>query len=235
MAVVMKRQRRRGFFRIFFSFLAFLLILLIAGAAGLWYIGPDLIAPREEFTQGPGGVVAYISLSTQLRTQTQAFLSGQDVRLAMNQDEFSGMVSSALLSNRQAGNPVRKVRAFLPEGQIQVDTILELPYDKVPEQFRDRPIGLTLDLQPTVTESGDVQFRIIYAKVGRIRVPVSLIKWAGRRIPVAVAGFDAKEATIALPVGDLIASNFGRNINIKEFTSHDGQLALVMNMPQKKK
>lgn len=215
------------------TFLAWILILAVAGAAGLWWFGPDLVAPREDFDQGPGGAVAYITLSNQLRGQTQQFLGGKDVKIIVNQEEFSGMLASALLSGRGQENPVRKVRAYLPEGQLQVDTILELPYAQVPERYRNRPIGLTLDLQPVVSAEGEVQFRITHAKVGMIPVPVSLIKWAGQRLPLKVSNFDLKEATIELPISDLIAGSFGRNLTIKQFDSSKGQLTLVVAMTRK--
>lgn len=215
------------------TFLVWLLILAVAGAGGLWWFGPDLVAPREDFVQGPGGAVAYIPLSNQLRGQTKQFLTGQDVRVTVNQEEFSGMLASALLSGRGQENPVRKVRAYLPEGGLQVDSILELPYAQVPERFRNRPVGLTLDLQPVVSAEGEVQFRIAHARVGVIPVPVSLIKWAGQRLPLNVSGFNAREARIDLPISDLIAGSFGRNLTIKQFSSSQGKLTLVIAMTPK--
>lgn len=234
MTVLTRRPRRRGVFRILFSLLAWLLVLAVAGVGALWYFGPALIAPVVDFPQGPGGVVAYIGLSNQLRSQTVPFLAGQDVRLTMNEEEFSGMVGSAVLSGKQQENPVRKVRAYLPEGQIQVDMILELPYEQIPQHYRNRPVGLTVDLQPEVSAAGEVQFLITRARLGRIPVPVEAIKWAGERVPFSHPSFDAKAATIKLPVGDLIAGNFGRNIRIKQFTSSQSKLTLVMAMARSK-
>ncbi|HYF91112.1 MAG TPA: hypothetical protein VD969_02580 [Symbiobacteriaceae bacterium] len=226
----MRKKRPRSFFRILVSMLAWLLVLATAAAGVLWWFGPDLVAPREDFEQGPGGVVAYISLSNQLRSQSEQFWSGQDVDFVVNEAEFSGMVASALLSNRQPDSPIRKVRAYLPEGELQIDMILRLPYPQVPEKFRNRPVGLTVDLQPAVSERGQVEFLITHAKVGRIPVPVSLIKWAGRRTQLDIPWFDAKTASIQLPVSEMITSNYGRNIVIKEFTSSGGKLSLVMAM-----
>lgn len=232
MADLAKKRRPRSRPRLLRFCLGGLFGLTLAAAAGFWLFGPALLAPREDFTQGPGGAVAYIGLSNQLRSQMSKFWSGQDVRLTMNQAEFSGMVSSALLSGQTPANPIRKVRSYLPEGEIQVDMVMELPYDQVPEKFRNQPIGLTLDLEPTVDRFGQIEFRITHAKVGRIRVPVFLIKQVGRRLGIHAAGYDAEEAAIQLPITDLIAGNFGRNIVIREFMSSNGNLVLVMAMPE---
>ncbi|MDF2630720.1 MAG: hypothetical protein K0R39_4551 [Symbiobacteriaceae bacterium] len=232
MANEVKRRRPRSVSRVLLLSLAALFALTLAAAAGFWLYGPSLIAPREDFVQGPGGAVAYIGLSNQLRTQMDEFWSGTDVRLTMNQAEFSGMVSSAILSGQTRATPVRKVRSYLPEGEIQVDMVMELPYSKVPEKFRNQPIGLTLDLEPAVDRMGQIEFRITHAKIGRIRVPVGLIKFIGQRFPLNITGYDPREATIELPITDLIAGNFGRNIVIREFASTKGNLTLVMSMSQ---
>jgi hypothetical protein len=232
MATPVQRRKPRNYVRLLLLFLAGLLSLTLAAAAGFWLYGPSLLAPRENFEQGPGGAVAYIGLSNQLRAQMDEFWSGQDVRLTMNQEEFSGMVSSAILSGQTPANPVTKVRSYLPEGEIQVDMIMVLPYAEVPEQFRNQPIGVTLDLEPTVDRFGQIEFRITYAKLGRIPVPVSLIKQVGRRFGINTVGYDAEEAAIRLPITDLIAGNFGRNIVIREFISSSGTLSLLMAMPE---
>lgn len=232
MATHVRRRQPRNHVRILLLFLVGLLGLTLAAAAGFWLYGPTLLLPREDFEQGPGGAIAYIGLSNQLRSQMNEFWSGDDVRLTMNQDEFSGMVSSAILSGQRPSNPITKVRSYLPEGEIQVDMVMVLPYEQVPEKFRNQPIGVTLDLEPTVDRFGQIEFRITYAKVGRIPVPVSLIKQAGRRFGLNVVGYDAEEAAVQLPITDLIAVNFGRNIVIREFTSSKGNLTLVMAMPQ---
>lgn len=231
MADPVKRRRPRSFARLLLYLLVGLFSLTAAAAGGFWLFGLAWIAPREDFEQGPGGAIAYISLSNQLRSQMDEFWSGQDVRLTMNQAEFSGMVSSAILSGQSPANPITKVRSYLPEGEIQVDMVMVLPYAQVPEKFRHKPIGLTLDLEPRVDRFGQIEFRITYAKVGRIRVPVGLIRQVGRRFGVNVVGYDAEAAAIQLPITDLIASNFGRNIVIREFISSKGNLTLLMAMP----
>jgi hypothetical protein len=232
MAIGRRSGRRRSFPQLLLRALFWLVALAVAGAGALWLFGPALIAPREDFVQGPGGVVAYISLSNQLRSQTAQFLTGKDVRLVVKAEEFSGMVSSALLSGRQATNPITKVRASLPDGQIRVDMVLDLPYEQVPERFQG-PVGVTLHLQPIVAVGGQLRFQITGATLGRIPVPVRFIKWAGQRLKLNINGYDPREATIQLPISDVVAGSLGRNIAIKQFTCAQGQLTLVMTSSRK--
>jgi hypothetical protein len=212
------------------------LIVLVALAAGiLWYFGPELVAPVDNFVQGPGGAVAYISMARQIAEQAPEFWTGKDVRLTFTESEFSGMLSSALLSGRQPDSPIRRVRSSLLDNRIQVETILSLHDERVPAQFRDTPIGVTVRLRPTVTPAGQIQFEISRASLGRIPVPTALIRWAGRHLPVSTPGFDAAKATFTLPVSEMITNQFGRNVQLKDFAVTDQDLTLSIAMSQHKK
>lgn len=202
-------------------------------ALAVWAYGPYWLAPVEDFAQGPGGAVAYVSLYQQLNRQGGQFWAGGDLTIVMNQEEFSGMVSSALLSGRRPENPIRKVRTTLIDGEIRVETILQLPYEQVPERYRG-PIGLKLRLRPAVAQNGVVQFQISRATVGRIPIPTALIRWAGRAFPINAPGFNAQDPSISLPVSDAIASHFGRQVRIKQFSANGGQMSMVIAMQQQK-
>lgn len=205
-----------------------LLTLLVGGL--LWWSGPLLIAPVENFTQGPGGTVAYVSLSNQIREQSAEFWTGGDVHIRLDEAEFSGMLSSALLTGRQPTDPIHRVRGSLVDGEVKVETVIYLPSASVPERFQG-PLGLKLRLHPVVTEKGLVQFRITRAFAGRIPISPRLIRWVGRLIPFTVPGYDAREATILLPLGDMVSRSLGRRLEIKEFSAEGGQLNLTIAMP----
>lgn len=214
-----------------FSRKAFAILLLAVLASGLfWWKAPGLLAPVDEFAQGPGGAVAYVSLSNQIRDQSAQFWTGGDVQIRLDQDEFSGMLSSALLTGRGPGDPIQRVRGSLVDGEIKVETVLHLPFDSVPERLQG-PLGLKLRLHPVVTETGLVQFRITRILAGRIPISPVLLRWADRVVPLSAPGFDAREATISLPLGEMVSRTLGRKLEIKQVNADDGQLHLTIAMP----
>lgn len=208
-----------------------LLLLLAVGTGLLWWTGPTLLAPAEDFVQGPSGAVAYVSLSNQIREQSAAFWKGGDVQIRLGQEEFSGMLASALLTGRGPEDPLRRVRGSLVGGEIKVETVIYLPFARVPERFQG-PLGLRLRLHPVVTETGLVQFQITRAFAGRVPISPALIRWAGRLLAVQTPGFDARTATISLPLGDMVSQALGRKLEIKEFSADQGRLNLLIAMPQ---
>ena len=203
-----------------------ILVLCLLLPAGVWVFGPALIAPRVDFEQGPGGAIAYISIAQQLRTQAAALWNGKDISLKVNEQEFSGMLASALLSGRTQHNPLRKVRAELRADQIRVESVLMVIDDRVPERFQG-PIGLELWVRPQMAADGQVRFQITSAAIGRIPVPISLIQWAGRTLQVDTPGFSASDATITLPLGEMVGSQIGRTVQLKEFSVDQMELTMV--------
>jgi hypothetical protein len=234
-AIIAKEQTKTvRWGRLLIWVVAALLILPAAGVAALWAYGPYWIAPVEDFTQGPGGAIAYVSLYNQIQSQAANFWSGGDVHLEMNQAEFSGMLSSALLSGKRPDAPIQKVRTGLLDGQIRVETVLMLPYPSIPERYQG-PVGLKLRLRPMVAGNGTIRFQITRATLGRIPIPPQLIQWAGRLYDLNMPGFNANGPSIQLPAGDMIASQLGRSVTIKRFTADEGKLTMVIAMPQKEK
>ncbi len=206
---------------------------LIAGAlamtigVALWWSGPHLLAPREDFPQGPGGAVAYISLARQLRDQWTYVRSGGEIHLVMTEPEFSGMLSSVLLSGQGEERVIRKVRGRLEGAEIRVDAILESHDPRLPEHYRG-PVGLTLHLDPTVSGGGEIRFQIKQAAAGRIPLPVPLLRWSGRWLPVP--GFDAQQVALTLPVTSLIEGQLGRQIDVTQFATKGGKLYLAADI-----
>lgn len=131
------------------------------------------------------------------------------------------------------GDPIQRVRGALDEGEITVEAVILLPRERVPERLRG-PIGQKLWLEPIVTEGGLVQFRIARAHAGQIPVPPALIRLADRLVPTALPGFDARAATLSLPLGDMVSRTLGRNLAIKRIWAEDGQLHLTIAMLQER-
>lgn len=210
---------------------AAVLLLLPLGALLFVLVLPGLLAPVEDFVQGPSGIVGYVSLSNQLRAQSETFWTGGDVVLRLNEEEFSGMLSSALLSGRQPGDPIRRVRGALAQGEIRVDMVLQLSRPSVPLPLRG-PIGLHLRLVPEVAPSGHVVFRISGASLGRVAIPPSFIRLLGLLDVIEFPGLDARSASISLPLGDLVAASLGRRLEIKEVLAEKGLLSLTIALPE---
>lgn len=224
--VLERPGRPRGFaLRSITIILLLLSTLLLLGLL----LTPALIAPPQDFVQGPGGAVAYVSLWNQLHEQYPEFWAGEEIHLVMTESEFSGMLSSALLSGRGPSDPLQKVRAGLADGEIRVETVLTLPWPEIPARYRG-PVGLRVRLQPEVAESGLIRFRISRAQVGQIRLPVSLIRWVGSRIPAGFEGLDLRSATISLPVGDMVAASLGRRLELRKVTAVAGRLTLSLSL-----
>ncbi len=231
---VQERPQRRLIGRVILWSLVALLALPGLGALAVWSYGPYWIAPVEDFAQGPGGAVAYISLLNQIQQQAGSFWSGGDLKLVMTESEFSGMLSSALLSGRTDANPIRKVRGDLVEDEIRVETVMQFQDERVPARYRG-PVGLKVRLNPVVAENGEVQFAITRATVGRIPVPRQAIQWAGRFLPAGTPGLNLNEAMISLPLGDMIAAQLGRRVEVKDVAVDNGKLSLVLSLAKDKK
>lgn len=231
---VQEGQQRKSLSRPLVWILLTLFLLPGLGTLALWAYGPYWVAPVEEFTQGPGGAVAYISLLNQIQDQAATFWSGGDVRLIMTESEFSGMLSSALLAGRGEEYPIRKVRSDLVDGEMRVETVMRFQHPRVPERYRG-PVGLKVRLNPVVGKNGSIQFAITRAAVGRIPVPRQVIRWAGRLLPVGAPGLDTENASISLPLGDMVAAQLGRRVNVKDVTVADGKLSLVLTFGTPKK
>ena len=227
------RRHRRLVYRLLLRSLLILLMLPLAGGLAVWAYGPYWIAPMEDFAQGPGGAVAYITLINQITDQAPLFWAGQDVNLVMTEAELSGMVSSALLSGQTDDSPIRKVRADLVDGELRVETVLRFRRPDVPTRYHG-PIGLKVRLSPTVGENGRVQFKITRATLGRIPLPRSIIRWAGGMLPATPPGYDPQEVAVTLPLGEMVASQLGRQIAIRSVSADDRRLHLAIALGKRR-
>lgn len=198
-------------------------LVLMLGVA-LWFAGPYLLAPNEDFPQGPGGAVAYISLAQQVRDQWARVRDGGEIRLVMTESEFSGLLSSALLSGRGEERVIRKVQGHLVGEAIRVDAILESHDPRLPDRYQG-PVGLTLHLDPGVADDGKVQFEIMKATAGHIPLPMLLVRWSG--LWLKVPGFDAEHVALTLPVTSLIEGQLGRQVQVTQFAARGGKLYLA--------
>jgi hypothetical protein len=208
------------------------ILLALATGTLLFFVAlPGLLAPVEDFAQGPSGIVGYVSLSNQLRAQSEAFWTGGDVELRLTEEEFSGMLSSALLTGRQPGDPIQRVRGTLAQGEIWIDTVLQMRSPSIPTRLQG-PIGLRLQLVPEVAPSGDVLFRINRTTLGRLPIPPALIRLLGEAEVIDFPGFDARTASISLPLGDLVATSLGRRLEIKQVLAERGLLSLTIALPE---
>lgn len=201
------------------------LLAVLALLAGLVYgLIPALLAPVEDFPQGPGGAMAYASLSQQVRAQYAAFWGGKNVELVLTEPEFSGVVSSVLLTGQRAESPIRKVRATLTPGAIGVDAVVRLEQAPGPERFHG-PFGLRLTLAPALVD-GTVRFHIAQAKVGRLPLPPRVIALIGNRIP----GFNATEATFDLPLAGWLSTQLGHEVRILGLAAESGKLRMTVSL-----
>lgn len=204
-------------------------VLLLLGALSLWWLVPTLLAPIEPFAQGPSAVVAYVSLWNQLQAQASPFWAGQEIQIHLNDEEFSGMLSSALLSGKRPANPLEKVRGQLLGSQVGVEAVLRLPTAKLPSAWQG-PIGLRVGLAPDGVEGGQVRFRIDSVQAGRLPIPLGLVRWAAQFAPQPPTGIDLQAGTIALPVSDLVSQSLGRPLAVKSVAVVDGQLQIAIAM-----
>jgi uncharacterized protein YpmS len=209
-----------------------MLLLLLPGISLslLWVYGPVLVAPQENFVQGPGGAVAYVNLWRQVQAQQAAFWSGQEVEIRIEEAELSGMISSALLSGRAATDPLRKVRTQMIDQQIRVETILHAHDSRVPNRYQGL-VGLNLRLQPTVEEDGLVRFQITRTQLGTLPIPIWLIQWLGRYVPADTPHFQAREAAIRFPLSEMIASQLGRSVLVKGLEVRGEELRIRLSLP----
>lgn len=229
MATVVHHPRRRRGSRLLLWLLVTLLLLPFAAAGALWVLGPWLLAPVEDFEQGPGAAVAYISLSQQLRNQLDQFWAGKPISVTLSETEFSGLLASAVLSGRAEHNPVRKVRAQLINDQIRVETVLVADDERIPERFRT-PKGLRVRMRPSVTDAGSIRLEITRASVGRVPIPIEWIRWAGRTFRIETPGFDARTAVIELPLGEMLGGQFGRTVQISQLDVNEGHVTMTLTI-----
>lgn len=215
------RSRRSGF-----RFLAWLFLPPATLVGLLWFYGPWLIGPTEEFAQGPGAAIAYVSLANQLKKQDPMLLRNREIRFTLNGDEFSGLISSALLSGKSQGNPVQKVRANLSGDEMQIEMVLQVAQPEIPTRFQG-PIGLVLWLRPAATTNGVVELEITRAKLGRIPVSPEWIRRAGRWLTVKPPSFDPETPAVRLPLGGMLGNQLGRVIQVKQVQVENGQLLLT--------
>lgn len=194
----------------------------------LWLFGPAWLAPVEDFPQGPGGAAAYVSLYRQL--QRSGFWRGQEAQVNLSEEEFSGMLSSALLSGRREQDLIRKVRGSLLEGEIAVETVLRFQHPRLPRRYRG-PVGLRLRLHPEVTGDGQVQFVIRGATVGRLPVSPRVIRWGRWFLPKGSTRLDLAKPAVLLPLGDLLAAQTGRRLMVKEVSARQGVVSIVVALP----
>lgn len=204
--------------------------LLVAAVGAAWVFGPAWIAPLKDFPASPGGAVAYISLATQLRQQGTQIATGKDFTVEMNEEEFTGLLTSVLMSNKQPTNPLDKVHAALLPDLLQIEGVLRLPYEQIPARFQG-PIGLELWLRPHLEQGGQVRLQVIRAALGRVPVPLQWIRWVGQRYPVAIPGYDPNEISISLPMADLMRQQVGRPVKVKGFRADTDKLTMTLALP----
>lgn len=202
---------------------------LLLGALAFWWLLPALLAPVEPFAQGPSAVVAYVSLWNQLQAQSGPFWAGQEVQIRLNAEEFSGMLSSALLSGKRPTNPLERVRGQLSGSQVGVEAVLRLDAAHLPIPW-ESPIGLRIGLSPDGVADGQVHFRIASVQAGRLPIPLGLVRWAARFAPQPPTGLDLRAGTIALPVSDLVSQSLGRPLAVTSLAVSDGSLQIAIAM-----
>lgn len=189
---------------------------------------PYLLRPTLSFQQGPGGEVAYISLLRQLTSQAVSVARGNPVQLRLTEEEFSGLVSSAVLSDWEGPIPQPRLRTRLVDGNIRLEAIV--PLDQMDQPWRlIRAVGLTLDLSPSVPPNGPPRFRILHAAIGRIPVSPGVIRLLGKTFAGQVPELDPNEPALLLPMDDLVIAALNRGLTVKQMQVQGNTVLLTVS------
>lgn len=204
------------------ALLAFPIVLLVAFFLSL----PILIQPVEQFEQGPGAAVAYVSLAQQLRAQEIALAQGGQITLRFTEEEWNGLLASAILSGRGPNFPVKRIRSVLLEDGVRLDSIVEPPPGALPSQFQ-RPIGLQVDLHLLTLTDRALTFEISGLRLGYLTVPNYALRELGPRLGNPLPGLDTERLRLTLPLADLVEAQVKRSVKLDQITLRPGQVILT--------
>lgn len=204
------------------ALLAFPIVLVVLFFLSL----PLLIQPVESFEQGPGAAVAYVSLAQQLRAQEVALAQGGQITLRFSEEEWNGLLASAILSGRGTDFPVKRIRSILLTDGVRLDSIIEPPAGALPSQF-DRPIGLQVDLHLLTLADRSLTFDISGLRLGYLTVPNYALRELGPRLGNPLPGLDTEHLRLTLPLADLVEAEIKRSVKLEEISLRPGQVILT--------
>lgn len=187
---------------------------------------PTLISPVEQFEQGPGAAVAYISLAQQLRAQEPTLAKGGRITLRFTDSEWNGLLASAILSGRGPEFPIKRVRSVLLQDGVRLDSIVEPPKGALPRMF-ERPIGLQVDLHLLSTDERSLTFDLSNLRLGYLTVPNYALRELAPRLGDPLPGFDAEQLRFTLPLADIVEAQIERSVKLSEISLRPGQVVLT--------
>lgn len=207
------------------ALLAFPIVLLLLFILFL----PTLISPVEEFEQGPGAAVAYISLAQQLRAQEATLSQGGRITLRFTEAEWNGLLASAILSNRGPNFPVKRIRSFLLEDGVRLDSIIDPPPGSLPRMF-ERPIGLQADLHLLSLDERTITFDLSGLHLGYLTVPNYALRELAPRLGNPLPGLDAEHLRLTLPLAEMVEAQVKRSVKLSQISLRPGQVILTADV-----
>ncbi|HLO02815.1 MAG TPA: hypothetical protein VK191_06905 [Symbiobacteriaceae bacterium] len=192
---------------------------------------PTLIGPVEQFEQGPGAAVAYVSLVQQLRAQEGALTKGGRITLRFTEAEWNGLLASAILSGRGEGFPVKRIRSALLSDGVRLDSIIEPPPGALPGQF-ERPLGLQVDLHLIALDERTLSFELSSLRLGYLTVPNYALRELAPRLGNPLPGFDSERLRLTMPLADMVEAQIKRSVKLSEISLQPGQVILTAEVGQ---
>jgi hypothetical protein len=216
-----QRERRIRRFTLLILSLPFLLVGLF------WLALPTLLAPVESFDQGPGAAIAYASLVQQLRAQEPTLQRGGELSLRFTEDEWNGLVASAVLSGRGESFPVKRIRTQLLTDGVRLDAVVEPLPDRVPDRF-ERPIGIQAALHLESLGAREAIFSLSQIRLGWLPVPNTMLTTLSGRLGNPIPGLDPQSARLTVPLAQLIEGQVQRAVQLKTLKIKPGQITLTV-------
>lgn len=192
---------------------------------------PKLIEPIDPFEQGPGAAVAYVSLVQQLRAQEEIVASGGQITLHLTEQEWNGLLASAILSGKGSDFPVKRIRSALLQDGLRLETIIEPPPGTLPRQL-ERPIGLRADLRLLALDERTLSFTLADLRLGYLPVPNYALRTLAPRLGNPLPGFDLTNLRLTLPLADLVEGQVHRNVSLNSVNLGDGRVLLTAQIGQ---
>lgn len=151
-----------------------LLLLLLVASSLACNVGSRLFNKPEDTVVVSTQAVE--DLLSKVQDAESSARSGAEVELVMTESEVTSMVVYEL--QKQSSQPIKDIQVFLREGQVKINGV-----------YQDSGFAFPLEVvaEPNVDDAGQLQVKLVTAKIGPMSAPDALRDQAQAMIDEAVS------------------------------------------------
>lgn len=207
----------------FFLTLLLLPFALVALAIGfVWFAMPPLVAPKEPVTVAEPAPPEL--LDRKVQEAVPKLLLGDEATITITETEAASLLAAGFADAEHLQIGAVKVE----KGRVLLQVIVDPPIPtEVPARFGG-PWAVNITLQTEYLPDGRVRAELTDLRLGRIPIPLLLVRAALARSELGTGPLDPLMLTAEANAGRAVAQSFEGQAHLKDWLFEDGQMTLVI-------